>query len=420
MMDLPDEIIALILDYIPVKDLLNASLVSKGWLQYIAESVAFRKKVVINSNFYTIPSISKWRSYESLNIRQFKVDSDILGLLEKNDWRSVYFNIQRIKSQKDFVAIMEKIKHVKDLRVMNVAITKLNTHQKISLPDLETLVFSDVAVDTFETFITNHPSLKFLSMRFITNDIANKHSAEEYFIEFLVQNSHIRDLELYDDVIKNLFKTEVTQIVPLNLRSVSLFFCGTIKSEIQKNVELFLKSQSHLEELRMCFNAKKGEPRYIMSRRFYGNHDEVFVEIEDELKCDDVMIVFNLWNEMYSLKKLSLRFLSNFAQNEDVYTSMFKNQKANTSIKVLVIQHIGRRVPLKLIKIILSLCPNLTRLYVTDLELNLMKFCAFNLKLLKSFNYTYEKDFSINEYNTMINVNQEMNKFIKFQKEYLG
>ena len=113
MLDLFDDIMEIILDYLPVKDLLNASLVSKEWLEYIGKSAAFRKKIVINSNFYTEPVISGKRKYESLNIRQHEMTKMVTKLIKNNEWHTVYFNVQKVSSQKNFVEIIEKFNEVR-------------------------------------------------------------------------------------------------------------------------------------------------------------------------------------------------------------------------------------------------------------------------------------------------------------------
>ncbi|KAL7030131.1 hypothetical protein ACKWTF_006535 [Chironomus riparius] len=420
MLNLINEIMDIILDYLPVQDLLNASLVSKEWLDYIGKSAAFRKKVVINSNFYTDPVITDKRQYKSLNIRQHEITKTTTKLIKNHEWHTVYFNVQKVSSQKEFVGIIEKMQHVKNLKVMNVAITKLKDHKKLSLSSLENLVFSDVAVDAFETFLSHHQELKTLSLRFITADILNKRAVREYVIEFLILNSQVSQLELYADVVNELFKDEVTQIVPLKLRSITLNLCDVKDSMIKKNIEDFLKSQeSSLEELKILFQQK------FIGRRKYPQY-QWFLEDEDsgedeemEDKCNDISILFNVWNNLSNLKKLTLRFFVNFVDNMEFLLSL-KNLKPNNCIKILNIKHIGCSIPIRTVDRIIKLCPNLNSLYISNLNPSVINLCSHNLKLLRSINYSIEMDGAINVYDTSIKPVNDCNKFIKFHKEHMG
>ncbi|XP_070491739.1 uncharacterized protein [Chironomus tepperi] len=421
MLDLYDDIMDIILDYLPVNDLLNASLVSKKWLEYIGESAAFRKKIVINSNFYTDPVISGKRKYECLNIRHHEMNSATLKLIKNHAWHTVYFNVQKVSSQNNFVGIIERLQHVRDLKVMNVAITKLKTHKKLSLSNLENLVFSDVAVDTFETFLDRQPELKSLSLRYITADILNKRTVREYVIEFLLLNNQLRQLELYPDVVNELFKSEVTQIVSLKLRSIALNLCDIKDAVIRTNIEDFLKSQENsLEELKFLFQQKFVGKRKYPQYSWYLEDEDSGDEEEADQKCNDISILFNVWNNLSCLKKLTLRFFVNFVENRELLLTL-KNFKPNNSIKTLNIKHINCTIPVRTVEKIINLCPNLNYLYISNLDPSVITLCSQNLKFLKVINYSVEKDDAINVYDAAIkSANSNCNKFIKFHKEYMG
>lgn len=423
MFNLPEEVLELILEFLPLNDLLNASLVSKEWMKSIGTSRRFRRNSVINMDSKQFPLLSKKRCYESLNVRQSKPNDPMIKLIKDHEWRTVSFNVLKIKSQKKFVEIIANLKHARQLRINNVAIGDLNSHKKIILEDLTSLTFSDVAIDTFETFMATQPSLKSLSLRFITCDIANPRSAEDYFIDFLQLNSHIKDLELYSDVINNLFKLEIARLVPLKLFSASLNFCDTNNSVVRKNIEDFLTSQGDtLEELKILFQQKFEEIR----RPTYRGHwdDYVYVhELGDEQQvseeCKDLQMVLNVWNNMTYLKKLTLRFFINFSENE-FNPSMFKKLKDNNNIKVLNIKHNGCTIPSKTVQMMIKLCPNLNALYISTIDKNVVQFCAKNLKLLRSISYSIENDNAINLYTEMIKSDDKINKHIKFNKFHRG
>lgn len=425
MLDLIDDIMDIILDYLPVSDLLNASLVSKKWLEYIGKSAAFRKRVVVNSNFYTEPVISDKRKFEILNIRQHEMKSSTLKLIKNHEWHIVFFNVQKVSSQKNFVEIIEKLQHVRNLKVMNVAITKLKDHKKLSLPNLESLVFSDVAVDTFETFLSHQPELKSLSLRFLTADILNKRTVREYVIEFLILNNQLRQLELYADVVNELFKSEVTQVVTLKLRTITLNLCDVKEAVVKKNIEDFLKSQEgSLEELKLLFQQKFIRRRKVPQNHWYREYEIDYSDDDDDdengQECNDISILFNVWNNLSGLKQLTLRFFVNFVESHE-YLLTLKNLKPNTSIRILNIKHIACTIPIKTVEKIIKLCPNLNSLYVSNLNPSVVNFCSQNSKLLRGINYSVEKDDAINVYDTAIKpANNDSNKFIKFHKEHKG
>jgi len=417
MLDFYDDIMEMILDYLPVKDLLNASLVSKEWLEYIGKSAVFRKKVMINSYFYSNPLISSIRTYESLNIRQHEMNSTILKLIKDYEWRTVFFTVKNILSQKHFTEIIQNMQHVRDLKIMNLNITKLNDHKKLSLPKLEKLFLKDVAVDTFDTFLSNHPVLKTLSLRYVSDSILNKRTVREYVIEFLTLNSQVRQLDLYTDVINELFKSEVTQIMSLKLKSISLHLCDEENAVIWRNIEDFLKShENSLEELNFFFRKRLIEIRkyeYSVYKSYMEDENAAAEEERDE-KCNDISILFNVWNNLSSLKKLTLRFFVNFVENHEFLLS-FKNLRPNNSIKILNIKHIGCTIPVKTVEKIIQLCPNLNSLYISNLNPSVINFCSQNLRLLKSIKYSVEENDAIKVYDTTIKLaNDDCNKLIMF------
>ncbi|KAG5667499.1 hypothetical protein PVAND_015478 [Polypedilum vanderplanki] len=419
---LPLEIIEIIFSYLPIKELLNASLVSKSWNNIIGSSEAFKKHSVVNLYHWDwdknkFPEIKRSsREYEALNIKIFKCkDKDksvLLNLLKSKNWRKVFFNVSKVSSQKHFVNFIQPLENVKDLSIMNVQIRELNKHNKIILNELESLSFSDIAIDTLYTFMAQQPSLKRLSLRFISSDILSKEQSGVVITNFLKSNSFIRELELNEDVTNDLFKKDITNKVKLSLKSLSIGLNNT-ESDVKNNLEIFLKSQySSLEQLEILLQQKFD----IRNEEFWWDHERNLRE-----ENNDLVILFDVWNDLHSLKFLCLRFMKD-KNVAEISPSSYKNLKKNSNIKSLSIRHISRpNLQEKYILAILNLVPNLTSLYITKLTPSLVRVVAYNLKLLRKISYMNEENDAVNEYEALKNTNDEsVNKFIKFSVEYLG
>lgn len=404
----PAEIVDYILNYLAVTDLIEATLVSKLWNETIGSSTAFRNRVAIKLHAWNQepPSAisSSKRSYEILFLSDFKVNSTkVLSLRDKN-WRKVTLNIGKISSQKSFLKLMETFATVKELKILGTNIRELNTNKKLELPCLENLVLSDVTLDLFDVFIVHQPSLKTLSLRYVSCDILSPRRVGEAIVEFLSLNQQIKDLEMNHLVTTDLFLVNIGPKLQLKLRSLTIGLDDTSKT-ILGNIEEFLRSQAdHLEHLKLVLHSKfikKGPHEW----GYWQN------EGEDERTSDDVSILFNVWNSMSALNSLSIRFLQNSSALED-NRELMRTLKRSTSVTDLSIQFSNVNCPPSLATDLMKLSPNLKTIYVTKLTPAVVRYAAIHLtalRELKCLSFDGECQQELNELKTSRN---DVNKFL--------
>lgn len=413
----PEEICEIILDFLPIKDLLNATLISKAWNELIGCSNSFKKRVVINlsdlgEEKQLAPLAQSKRSYELINIRKSKPPKDLNKISNKN-WKKIFINICKIKSQKEFAKIIKtNFANAKELRIMNVAIKELSRNCTLSLEHLDTLIFSDVALDVFEIFIIPQPCLKSLSLRFLYMDIGHPSTTGLQIEKFLQLNKEVQNLELYEDVVNEFFKNDVTKSVKLNLKSLAVNLNAT-KDDVKANLELFLKAHGPLlQDLRISFHQKNDRQPYDMG---YWRDDAREVMKEST----DLFILMNAWNDLKALEKLTLRFFKD-SDNLEIERKILSSLQPSSSLKEIKIQHINCALPTATILALLKFAPNMRALYITKLTVPIIKFLALNFNLLRSLKYCFEEGDCKKEYLDMINERKCDNKFIVISQAYLG
>lgn len=412
----PEEITEIIWNFLPIKDLLNATLTSKLWNDVIGKSLSFKKRIIINvSDLEKDKPIFKLnksnRSYEVINIRRYRKPTD-LNHLGDREWKKVFFNIAKIKSQKKFIEVMtENFSLVKDLKIMNVSIKELSKNAKLSLPQLECLFFSDISLDVFDIFIDTHPELKSVSLRFVYKDLGHESTVGGQLEKFLQLNKKVKQLEMYEDVTNDFMKLNVSRL-KLNLKSLAVGLNKT-SDDVRDNLINFLKSQGEtLQELRIIFH-QRNERSEGAQWGYWGAREE---EIPDSL---DLMILIQAWNELKVMEKLTLRFLKS-SEDFEFDERYLKVMKINSNIKEIEIKHINCDLPLIAIQTILKYAPNIQTLYISKLTLKIFKFLVLNFVLLRSVKYTSDEGHCKKEYEDMIAAKKCNNKFIELTQAYLG
>lgn len=379
----PDEIRQELLSYLPVSDLLSASLVSKLWLESIGSSIVFKKNIVIKLHSWNNqdpPDVARsQRDYEILTISDSELSSKALNGLRDKTWKQVTMSIGRIKSQKSFIKLMQAFEDVKNLKVLSTHISKLNSDiQPLILPQLESLVLSDVTLDLFDALIVAQPSLKSLSLRFISCDIASPRRVGEALVEFFQLNHRLKDLEMNHLVTNDLFLVDITKNVNLKLRSLALGLDSTSPAA-RDHIEKFMRSQGDsLEYLKLVLHQKfikRGQNEWG-----YWNYPN---ENEEDRRTDDIFILFNVWNSMTSLKSIAIRFLQSSAEIE-ANRELMKTLKRNTNVISLYVQFMNVSAPASIVLEIMKLSPNLQTLYVTKLTPAVVRFAAINLIALRN------------------------------------
>lgn len=410
---LPIEICDEIFSYLPIKDLLTASLACKSLFEIIGKSDTFRKRVTINisnlnGKFDLEKPLSKNRIFENICIRTSKLPSDrVLHLLKNHQWKKMYFNVSKIKSQKHFKEFLTKnFPHLKELKVMNVMIELLSPCV-LSLDNLECLIFSDVTLDVFEVFMTLHPKLKSVSLRYMYADTGHPSTVGDEIVRFLKLNPQVMNMKMDPYVVDRFFASDVSQnLMDLKFKFISINLNNTVDA-VRNNLEIFLRAQGEsLHELRLNFNE---------------------LDDDDELpyfgplpprSSTDLLAVFSAWNYLKNLDKLTLKFFYN-SESLDINRNVLKTMNYSL-VKEVKIVHGSFSIPIAAIMELLRFAPNIRKIYVSQLTLPLMRFLAINFNLLRLIEYTHEKGDCKKEYLDMINTNKCDNKFIKFSQAYYG
>lgn len=411
----PDEIQQLILNYLPVKDLLESSLVSKLWNSAIGSSDAFRKRTTVNLHFWDeeFPNaiVNSNRNYETLTLCNSKSSAKVLSKIPtfgNKNWRNVTISIGKISSQKGFIKFLEVFESVRYLKVLSTNIRELNTSKKMVFSELEHLILSDVSLDLFDILIAQQPSLKSLSLRFISCDICSPRRVGEAILEFFSINRILKDLEINYLVTNDLFLADVAAKVQLKLKSLTLGLDETTPP-VCRNVEAFLRSQGqsleHLKFVRHQKIARKGPNEWgYWDRNNFGHGS-------DERSPNDIAIIFNSWNSLSSLKSISIRSLNNSTDFE-FDPELMRNLKRNTNITLLNVQFINFNFQHTITIELMKLCPNLNSIYVTKLSPTIVRHAAINLKALKQLKcYEFEGD-CLQEYNDLKMTRNDINKLI--------
>lgn len=125
LFSLPVEIIDKILHYLSITDLLNSSLVSKAWYEYIGKSEKPMKKFILRygqSKDYVsrekpkrqpkkkdAESIQKSkRNYQILQVTQCKRSDEVMFLPTKA-WRKVQLNVGKFSSKLDYFRYVKNV-----------------------------------------------------------------------------------------------------------------------------------------------------------------------------------------------------------------------------------------------------------------------------------------------------------------------
>lgn len=376
----PDEIRQFIVGYLSNPDLLSASLVSKLWFETIGSSLAFKKNVFIKLHLWNCESppslVDSSRDFENITISNFKITSAILKGINNKDWKNVTLSIGKISSQNSFIKLLETFESLKNLKILSTQIKNLNSGQQpLTLAQLNHLTLSDVTLDLFDMLIVNQPSLKSLSLRFVSCDIASPRRVGEALVEFFKFNQQLRNLEINYLITNDLFLVDIKDL-PLKLKTLSIGFDST-SSEVRAHIEQFIRSQgNYLEHLKLTLHQNlvhNGRDEWGYWNR--SNQEEV-------LDFADASVIFNTWNSLTTLKSIAIRFLKSTAEMK-IPREFLKTLKNNPSVTSLYIQFMNVNAPTSIAIEIMKLSPKLQEIYVTKLTPEIVRFAATNLKGLR-------------------------------------
>ena len=408
----PEEIKILILSFLPVKDLLNATLVSKSWNNMICCSPGFKKEIGVKIHPWSEEPAMIGRSercYEILSIADFKLQSRKFNYLRSHKWRHVTLNVGSIGSQNKFVNIMKIFRStVKNLKILSTNIAKLNRNPTIVLPELENLILSDVTLDLFDVLMVKQPSLKALSMRFVITDVKSPRSVGNALVQFLNLNDNLKDLEMNYIVTNDIFKADVATVIATKLKNVTIGLNET-KSEVRENIEKFLQSQGgSIEHLKLILHQK-----FIRQENHQWRYwDEP--EMTNDSDSEDINIIYRSWNSMTALSSISIRFLRSSSELPDSLEirDFMKTLNRNANITSLNLLFMNASAPSSVIINLMKLAPNLQSIYVTKLSSAAIRYAAINLKALRCLRCFGFSDDCLQEYNQLKESRDNINKFI--------
>jgi hypothetical protein len=407
----PEEIQSAILSYLPVKDLLNATLVSKLWNDVIGSSIVFKRSIGIKLHLWSDEPTEIGNSdlsYEIVSVADFKMSSKKLDCLRDKNWRRVTLSIGSVPSQSKFVTIMSTFRAVKDLKVLSTNIGQLKGNPTIVLEDLETLVLSDVTLDLFDVLMVKQPSLRSLSMRFVITDVKSPKTVGEALTQFMNLNDTLRDLELNYIVTNDFFKVPAPQFPNLKLKNVTIGLNET-KPKVCDNIAEFLRSQGpSIERLKLVLHQK-----FVKQESFHWRYWDV-PEMQNDSDSKDINIVYSVWNSMTALNEINLRFLKTSTELPETLESreFMRSLKRNVNITSFNYQFMNVEAPASVIINIMKLAPNLQSIYVTKLSSAVVRYAAINLKALRSLKCFAFSDDCVQEYTQLKASQDEVNKFI--------
>ena len=408
----PEEIQSAILNFLPLQDFLNATLVSKSWNIMICCSPEFKRVVGIKLHPWSDePTMieSSERCYEILSIADFKLQSRKLNYLRSHKWRHVTLSVGSIGSQNKFVNVMKIFQNsIKDLKILSTNIAKLNGNPTIELPELENLILSDVTLDLFDVLMVKQPSIRSLSMRHVITDVKSPRSVGDALIQFLNLNDSLKDLEMNYIVTNDLFKANVAPAIATKLKNVIIGLNET-KSEVRENIEKFLQSQGgSIERLKLILHQK-----FIRQETHQWRYwDEP--EIANDSDSEDINIIYRTWNSMAVLSSITIRFLRNSSELPDSLEirDFMKTLKRNVNVTSLNLQFMNVDAPPSVIINLMKLAPNLQSIYVTKLSSAVVLYAAVNLKALRCLRCFAFSDDCLQEYTQLKGSRDNVNKFI--------
>lgn len=403
--NLPSDIAEEIISFLPLKDQVNACLVSKHWNATIGNTSTFKKNTMLSiqsENVRNIHQIIKrsHRFYENVTIRSDLYDQQWLQVNEEYD--EVFIKNVTISGPStypsQFFNLLKLFRFSTNLRLLNTSITTMGhmmESNRLSMTNLDTLTISGIDEKVFELLTQSHPNLKTLILRFGSSIIW----------EFLKLNESIEALEMNFQFVMENFKIRDfnSRFLPSNLKLKNLImgiddFCddkdynmndwlcgadqlsGVRRSDqtekLHENMETFLKHQGNsLKMLKIILHQdlnNRVNRRTHFSRRSSPSQSLAALNF-----------IIKSWPSLTVLESFTMRFMKYFQEDADKIT-MMKNLQKNLSIVFLGFQFINVNIPEQIAISFLGACPNVKELYVTILNEPILKYCANNLKNLNA------------------------------------
>lgn len=259
----PLEVTLNIFKFLNGKDLLNASLVSKGWYDVIADTPECMKKIEVNLKCCSRKGPSKnditrlaksRRKYENLKLSSCCHCIDAVDLLigtTNKSWKKVSFSKASFNSSYQasyYLACIEK--SVEELILSGIYIRETSwsaSHRNFSFLKLKNLTLSEISlflyhalenVKNLESFIVSNRSLASESLEVVKS--------------LLMSNEKLKVLKIFDNVFNQIMSLNIASNLKFKLKKLAvnnrhrdLAYYDTV----QDNFITFLKSQKSLENV---------------------------------------------------------------------------------------------------------------------------------------------------------------------------
>lgn len=360
-LQLPFELHDLIFHHLNASELINASIVSKQWFNFIGESKYFQNRVAIRFDEFSyghkrrleninVIKLSN-RNYKMLHIKNYTAGAEKMLFLWI-EWKMITVEIHKFSSMTQYFEYLTQfVDTVKELEIVKVWIISENDcSDKLEFPQLEKLSFKNVSVLAIEPFIKHQKKLKSLNLYLIKKSSKPR---EQIIIDLLIANKDIEQLSIGFNF--HLFNEDISHKINLNLKTIILENCLEMEmsSNVLNNLQTFLNAQG------MSIN---------------------FIKL---INFNDVGIIFQIWNNMTVLNEITIKYFSlnkkaNFNSNQDLVI------KPNNLIKKLNIEMWS--VPLKWLKKLLDASPNLEELSISRMSTELLEYVKENSRNLRKIN----------------------------------
>lgn len=354
---LPQNIIDKIFDKFEVNQLLQATLVCKHWNTMVSDSAPFRNKVWLRcySPLKDLDSLRvSLRNYENFKLSDSSgggsLECIILQYPKRAIWKRVYLYIRNVNCPflTEILEIVAKTVEELELR----SIQSLNLCDQTIFPNLKRLRLVNSQEFAFEAFLFRTPAL-------ITLSVQSPASDQVHLTTLLREKPHILHLQLKGKILREIFDINLNGVLKLNLLSLSLNndTLTVLTENIERNMIQFVQNQQTLERLFLVRNLSNN-------------------------------LITLMWNRMpTSVKHISIKELTQ-------QTILVCFLDVNENITDLDFEGSGRT--LEELQPFLEASPNLQRLYVKELTLELIEFCGKNLEKLESLKYQTTKKLSTN------------------------
>lgn len=355
---LPQNIIDKIFNKLEVKQLLKATLVCKQWNTMVSNSDPFKRKVWLRcySPLKDLDSLrNSLRNYENFKLSDSSgggsLECIILQYPKRAVWKRVYLYIRNVYCP-FLTEVLEIVAHtIEELELRSIQ--WLNLSEETVFPKLKRLRLVNTQEFAFEAFLFRTPVLTTLSIQSPAHDDVNLTS-------ILREKPHIIHLQLKGNILREVFNINLNGVLNLNLKTLNLNndTITVLSENIEKNMIQFVQTQQSLERLFLVRNLSN-------------------------------KLITLMWNRMpKSVKHISFKELTQ-------QTVLVCFLSVNKNITDLDFEGSGRTLN-ELIPF-MEAAPNLKRLYVKELTLELIEYCGKNLDKLESLKYQTTKKLSSNK-----------------------